>query len=261
MGKFFSRFKKDPPNPSVSTLGNLANFYSLLLFLIAIPFILIIALVWLTGVLGFSAWIFAGFAGLCGYIVWRLYRRWNDIKAKMAAQTGDFQDLMREATKSGKDVEISLMNGVFTLRYSGANRLTQATLPPGRPQPLALASPRSFRPRPRKLLPGCRRNASGRNWRNSSGSGTKASSAPKSSTASKPACSSECPPSAKLNSPNLVKAASCPGKHLPDGSGAGGWKPSLREKCRGKVWQSPDNFLTPIKRATSGGHPAITGNG
>ncbi len=73
MGKFFSRFKKDSPDPSVSSLGNLANFYSLLIFLIAIPFILIIALVWLTGVLGFSAWIFAGFAGLCAYIVWRLY--------------------------------------------------------------------------------------------------------------------------------------------------------------------------------------------
>jgi hypothetical protein len=140
MGKFFSRFKKDPPDPAVSSLGNLANFYSLLIFLIAIPFILIIALVWLTGVLGFSAWIFAGFAGLCGYIVWRFYRRWNDIKAKMAAQTGDFQDLMREATKSGKDVEISLMNGAFTLRYTGANRLATA-LPAGRLQPLALAGP------------------------------------------------------------------------------------------------------------------------
>jgi hypothetical protein len=141
MGKFFSRFQKDPPDPAVSSLGNLANFYSLLIFLIAIPFILIIGLVWLTGVLGFSAWIFAGFAGLCAYIVWRIFRRWNDLKAKMAAQTGDFQDLMREATQSGKDVEISLMNGVFTLRYSGAHSLTQASLPNGRPQPLALAGP------------------------------------------------------------------------------------------------------------------------
>jgi hypothetical protein len=140
MGKYFSRFMKDPPDPAVSSLGNLANFYSLLIFLIAIPFILIIALVWLTGVLGFSAWIFAGFAGLCAYIVWRLYRRWNDLKAKMAAQTGDFQDLMREATQSGKDVEISLMNGVFTLRYTGAHRLAQA-LPAGGPQPLALSAP------------------------------------------------------------------------------------------------------------------------
>jgi hypothetical protein len=140
MGKFFSRFKKDPPDPAISSLGNLANFYSLLIFLIAIPFILIIALVWLTGVLGFSAWIFAGFAGLCAYIVWRLSRRWKDLKARMADQTGDFQDLMREATQSGKDVEISLMNGVFTLRYTGAHRLTQA-LPAGGPQPLALAAP------------------------------------------------------------------------------------------------------------------------
>jgi hypothetical protein len=141
MGTFFSRFKKDPVDASVSSLGNMTNFYSLLIFLIAIPFILIIGLVWLTGILGFNAYIFAGFAGLLAYIVWRLYRRWGIIKAKMAAQTGDFQDLMREATQSGKDVEISLMNGVFTLRYTGAHRLNQATLPPGRPQPLALASP------------------------------------------------------------------------------------------------------------------------
>ncbi len=140
MGKFFSRFKKDSTDPSVASLGNLANFYSLLIFLIAIPFILIVALVWLTGVLGFSAWIFAGFAGVCAYIVWRLFRRWNDIKAKMAAQTGEFQDLMREATKNGQDVEISLMNGVFTLRYSGAHRLAQA-LPAGSGQPLALTAP------------------------------------------------------------------------------------------------------------------------
>jgi hypothetical protein len=119
----------------------MANFYSLLIFLIAIPFVLIIALVWVTGILGFNAYIFAGFACLLGYIVWRLYRRWGAIKAKMAAQTGDFQDLMREATASGKDVEISLMNGVFTLRYTGAHRLDQASLPAGRPQPLALAGP------------------------------------------------------------------------------------------------------------------------
>ena len=141
MGKFFSRFKKDPPDPSVSSLGNMANFYSLLIFLIAIPFVLIIALVWVTGILGFNAYIFGGFACLLAYIVWRLYRRWGAIKAKMAAQTGDFQDLMREATQSGKDVEISLMNGVFTLRYTGAHRLNQVTLPAGRPQPLALTGP------------------------------------------------------------------------------------------------------------------------
>jgi len=44
MGKFFSRFKKDPVDPGVTSVGNMANFYSLLIFLIAIPFVLIIAL-------------------------------------------------------------------------------------------------------------------------------------------------------------------------------------------------------------------------
>jgi hypothetical protein len=144
MGKFFSKFKKDPVDPEVKTFGNMANFYSLLIFLIAIPFVLIIGLVWLTGILGFNAYIFAGFAALLAVGVWRIYRRWGVIKAKMAAQSGDFQDLMREATKSGKNVEISLMNGVLTLRYSGADRLSQA-LPAGRPQPLALEGPLSLK--------------------------------------------------------------------------------------------------------------------
>jgi hypothetical protein len=143
MGKFFSRFKKDPVDPEVKTFGNMANFYSLLIFLITIPFVLIIGLVWVTGILGFDAWIFAGFACLLGFAVWRIYRRWGILKAKMAAQTGDFQNLMREATKSGKDVEISLMNGVLTLRYTGANRLAQA-LPAGRGQPLALEAPQAM---------------------------------------------------------------------------------------------------------------------
>ena len=77
MGKFFSSLRKIRSRPRGLVLGNLANFYSLLIFLIAIPFVLIVALVWLTGILGFSAWIFAGFAGLCAYVVWRLYRRWG----------------------------------------------------------------------------------------------------------------------------------------------------------------------------------------
>jgi hypothetical protein len=140
MGRFFSRFQTDSVDPGVSSLANLANFYSLLIFLIAIPFVLIVGLVWLTGILGFNAYIFAGFAALLAFAVWRIYRRWGAIKAKMAAQAGDFQDLMREASKNGKDVEISLMNGVLTLRYTGAQRLAQA-LPAGRAQPLALEAP------------------------------------------------------------------------------------------------------------------------
>jgi hypothetical protein len=140
MRKFFSKVKPDSPDAMVSTWGNLANFYSLLIFLIAIPFVLIVALVWLTGVLGFSAWIFAGFAALLAYAVWRIYRRWGHFKAKMATQAGDFNDLVREATKAGKDVEISLMNGVLTLRYAGASRLANA-LPAGGSAPLALEAP------------------------------------------------------------------------------------------------------------------------
>jgi hypothetical protein len=140
MRRFFSKWKPDPADPEVSTLGNLANFYSLLIFLIALPFILIVALVWLTGILGFSAWIFAGFAVLCLFIVWRICRRWAQFKSKVAAQSDDFQDLMRQANQAGKDVEISLMNGVLTLRYKGQDRLANA-LPAGASQPLALEAP------------------------------------------------------------------------------------------------------------------------
>ena len=80
---------------------------------------LIVLLVWLTSFLGLTVWLFAGFAAICAWIGWRLYRRWGRFKAKMAAQGSEFQDLMREAAKSGKNVEISLLNGTFTLRYHG----------------------------------------------------------------------------------------------------------------------------------------------
>ncbi len=64
MKKFFTRFKTKEPDPTNASWGNVASFYSLLLFLIAIPFVLIVALVWLSGIMGFNAYIFAGFAAL-----------------------------------------------------------------------------------------------------------------------------------------------------------------------------------------------------
>jgi len=140
MGKFFSKFKPAPPDPAVSTWGNLTQFYSLLIFLIALPFVLIVALVWLTGILGFSVWIFAGFAVLCAYAIWRLTKTWSAFKAKMANQTSNLHDIMRDAAKDGRDVEVSLLNGVVTLRYRGQQGLD--TLPAAIPAPpLALAAP------------------------------------------------------------------------------------------------------------------------
>ena len=140
MGKFFSRFKTAPPDPAVSTWGNLSQFYGLLAFLIAVPFVLIIALVWLTGILGFSVWIFAGFAGICTFAVWRLTKKWSAFKARMAAQGSEVHDIMRAAAQNGKDVEVSLLNGVLTLRYrgqQGLDSLPAAVVAP----PLALAAP------------------------------------------------------------------------------------------------------------------------
>src|SRR5512135_1908102 len=116
MGKFFSRFKTEKTDPAVSAWSSLTTVYGLLVFLIAIPFILIVALVWLTGILGFSAWIFAAFAGLSVYVGWRIYRGWGKFKGRVAAQGSDLHDLMREAAQNDKDVEISLLNGAVTLR-------------------------------------------------------------------------------------------------------------------------------------------------
>ncbi|MDD5643758.1 MAG: SHOCT domain-containing protein [Syntrophales bacterium] len=140
MGKFFSKFKPAPADPAVSTWSNLSQFYSLLVFLIAVPFVLIVALVWLTGILGFNLYIFAGFAVLCAFAIWRLVRKWSSIKAKMANQASNLHDIMREAAKDGKDVEGSLLNGVVTLRYRGQQGLESlpAAIPP---PPLALAAP------------------------------------------------------------------------------------------------------------------------
>jgi len=151
MGKFFSRFKADSTDPSVSSLGNLANFYSLLLFLIAIPFVLIVLLVWLTSFLGLTVWLFAGFAAICAWIGWRLYRRWGGFKAKLAAGGSEFHDLMREAAKGGKNVEIALLNGMFTLRYQGQDGLPASL--PGRPRTLALTAPPTLEAEAEEVLP------------------------------------------------------------------------------------------------------------
>jgi hypothetical protein len=139
MGKFFSRFKFKEADPTGASWGNITNFYVLLIFLITIPFVLIVALVWLTGILGFNTYIFAGFAVLLAIAVWRAYKGWSRFKQRLAAQGNDFQDMVREATASGKDVEISLLNGVLTLRYKGQGNWPDA-LPPGR-APLALEGP------------------------------------------------------------------------------------------------------------------------
>ncbi|MEW6386528.1 MAG: SHOCT domain-containing protein [Thermodesulfobacteriota bacterium] len=147
MGRFFSRFKTQGSDPTNASWVNITSFYSLLIFLMVIPFVLIVALVWITGILGFSAWIFAGFLAVCAWVGWRLYRGWGRFKAKVTAQGGEFQDLMREAAKNGKDMEISLLNGLFTLRYGGAGAWP-APLPLSRHQPLALEGPATIRTNP-----------------------------------------------------------------------------------------------------------------
>lgn len=140
MGKFFSKFKPGPPDPAVSTWSNLSQFYSLLIFLIAVPFFLIVGLVWLTGILGFNIYIFVGFGILCAFAIWRLVKKWSSFKAKMAAQTSNLHDIMREAAKDGQDVEVTLLNGVVTLRYRGQQGVESLPAAIAAP-PLALAAP------------------------------------------------------------------------------------------------------------------------
>lgn len=142
MRKFFTRVKtKAEPDPTNASWGNVTSFYGLLLFLIAIPFVLIVALVWLTGILGFNAYIFAGFLVLLAVVVWRMVRAWKRFKERLAAQSTEMQDLMREAAKTGGNMEVSVMNGLFSVRYHGQSGLLPQALPQGRPAPLALEGP------------------------------------------------------------------------------------------------------------------------
>ena len=141
MKKYFSRFKTMEPDPTNASWGNIASFYSLLIFLIAIPFVLIVALVWLTGILGFNAYIFAGFAVLLLIAIWRLYRGWGRFKERLAAQSDEVQDLMREAARTGSNMEVSVFKGLFTVRYHGQGGMHPEALPQAGPAPLALTGP------------------------------------------------------------------------------------------------------------------------
>lgn len=131
MKKFFERVSTKGEAPQIASFSNMMTFYSLLFFLISIPFILIVALVWLTGVIGFSTWIFAFLGAVAVLVSWRVYRRWQTFKVKLAAQGSEVGDIVKEATKSGKDIEVTLLNGLLTFRYQG-KRL---------PSPLPLAAP------------------------------------------------------------------------------------------------------------------------
>jgi|UniRef100_A0A7V6DQ36 hypothetical protein len=141
MKKFFTRFKTKEPDPTNASWGNVAGFYSMLLFLTAIPFALIVGLVWLNGIMGFNTYIFIGFAVLMGIAIWRLYRGWGRFKQRLAAQGSEVQDLMREAAKTGGNMEVSVMNGLFTVRYHGRGGVLPEGLPQGRSAPLALEGP------------------------------------------------------------------------------------------------------------------------
>jgi len=140
MGRFFSRIKIPAGDPTNASWGNITSFYSLLIFLLIIPFVLIVALVWITGILGFSPYILAGFVGLLALVIYRVYRHWGRVKEKLAAHSREVSDLVREAAREGKNVEVSLLNGLFTLRYGGPLGWP-AALPPSRSQPLALEGP------------------------------------------------------------------------------------------------------------------------
>lgn len=131
MKRFFERVKTQGEAPQIASFSNMMTFYSLLFFLLAIPFVLIVALVWLTGVIGFSTWIFAGMAVIAAFIGWRVYRAWQKLKARLAAQSSEVGDIVKEATKSGKDIEVTLLNGLLTFRYQGKHH----------PSPLQLAAP------------------------------------------------------------------------------------------------------------------------
>jgi hypothetical protein len=131
MKRFFERVKTQGEAPQIASFSNMMTFYSLLSILLAIPFVLIVSLVWLTGMIGFSAWIFAGLGIIGALICWKVYRRWKKLKADLAAHSSEVGDIVKEATRSGKDIEVTLLNGLLTFRYQGKRH----------PAPLQLAAP------------------------------------------------------------------------------------------------------------------------
>jgi len=119
MKKFFERVRTQGETPQIASFSNMMTFYSLLFFLISIPFVLIVSLVWLTGVIGFSTWIIAALGIIGLFVSWRIYRRLQKFKARLATHGSEVGDIVKEATKSGKDIEVSLLNGLLTFRYQG----------------------------------------------------------------------------------------------------------------------------------------------
>ena len=81
---------------------------------------------------------YCGFGVIGIFVSWRIYRRLQKFKARLATHGSEVGDIVKEATKSGKDIEVSLLNGLLTFRYQGKRQPghLQLTAPP-----LALAAP------------------------------------------------------------------------------------------------------------------------
>ncbi len=131
MKKFFERVRTQGEAPQIASFANMMTFYSLLFFLLAIPFVLIVSLVWLTGVIGFSTWIIAALGVIGLFVSWRIYRRLQKFKARLATHGLGSGRHCQRGYQVGKDIEVSLLNGLLTFRYQGKRH----------PGPLQLAAP------------------------------------------------------------------------------------------------------------------------
>jgi hypothetical protein len=95
--KFLTHVKTQerPPN---CLLSNMMTF-TVCSFSDSHPFVLIVSLVWLTGVIGFSTWIIAALGIIGLFVSWRIYRRLQKFKPAWRRMVR-IGDIVKEATRS-----------------------------------------------------------------------------------------------------------------------------------------------------------------
>jgi hypothetical protein len=102
-------------------MGNLAVFYSLLLVMISIPFLILIVILCIRTFMDYHVWILVGMALVITVILLLLIWRRKQIHQQYEEQKKEVMEIIRTAAREGHDVNISFLRGLISLDYQGSN--------------------------------------------------------------------------------------------------------------------------------------------
>jgi uncharacterized membrane protein YuzA (DUF378 family) len=103
-----------------SWMGNLAAFYLILLAMISIPFLVLVAILFIRTFMDYYIWILVGIAAVLTVTLFFLIRHRKQIRKQFEQEKKDLMQIIRTAAREGHDVNISFLRGLISLDYLGS---------------------------------------------------------------------------------------------------------------------------------------------